>query len=107
MPTGRSSRMGHLANRQYAGWSNAVSRRLWRPRKLDCWVNPQVTGRRRWASRTKIPVAPQYPNAEVGLSAERHRSARQFLTELKTLYLQLGEPERAKIRAQLNQLRQQ
>ena len=58
------------------------------------------------ASGTKIPASRQYSKAEVELSTARRQGAQRVLVELKMLYLQLGELERAKIRVQLNQLRQ-
>jgi len=60
------------------------------------------------ASRTETerPVSVQCAQTEVELSAGCE-AAWQLLGELKRLYLQLDEAGRAKVRVQLNQLRQQ
>lgn len=59
------------------------------------------------ALHIKISVSLQYRDTEVELETERVEAARQLLAELKRLYLQVGEPWRAKVRVQLNQQRRQ
>ena len=63
-------------------------------------MNTQVTGRHNGIERL---VCMQLAKTEVEVSAERLELAWQLLAELKRLYLQLGEAERAKVRVQLNQ----
>ena len=67
-------------------------------------MNTQVTGRRNTIDRL---VCVQFAKTEVEVSAERLELTRQLLAELRRLYLELGEAGRAKVRVQLNQLRQQ
>ena len=59
------------------------------------------------ALHIKTSVSEQYTDTEVELNTERVEAARQLLAELKRLYLQLGEPWRAKVRVRLNQQRRQ
>ena len=59
------------------------------------------------ALRIKTSVSVQHIDTEVELNTERVEAASKLLAELKRLYLQLGEPWRAKVRVQLNQQRRQ
>ena len=59
------------------------------------------------ALHIETPVSMQCADPEVKLSSERIEAAKQLLAELKGLYLQLGQPWRAKVRVQLNQQSQQ
>ena len=60
------------------------------------------TGR---SCRSKHPTScSQGPKTEVELNAARREWARKCLVELKSLYLQLGEAEKSKVRGRLNEL---